>query len=77
MTDELKMPVIGGHVVYTDSVGKKHDALVTNVFGLYCINLVYVEDDENQTDGYGRKIARQSSNMRRSENSAHGNFWEL
>lgn len=70
------MPVVGGSVVYTNPRGKTCVALVTAVWGINCINLVYVAEEENQTDNYGRKIARESSLMRKSSDSAHGQFWD-
>ena len=73
---ETKMPVVGEPVTYTNPVGKRFNALVTAVWGPNCINLVYVTDDENQTDNYGRKLAREASLMRKSGDSAHGQFWE-
>ena len=47
-----KLPVVGGSVMYTDPHGKKHFALVTNVFGMNCINLAYVSDSENDEAGW-------------------------
>lgn len=40
------------------------------------INLVYVEGDVDKTDSYGRQIVRQTSVTHRTNQSAHGRFWE-
>lgn len=74
---EPQTPVIGQRIVYTDTYGKTCDALVTNVFSRDCVNMVIVNSDESQKDDYGRKIFRVTSCMRKSEMSAHGNFWEV
>lgn len=76
---------IGDHVVFVDSLGKERQALVTNVFGPYnpeadefpCINVVFVNDDANQTDTYGRKLERLSSVVHVTRQYAHGNYWKL
>lgn len=69
--------VIGQHVNYYDPVGKKRPAVVTNVFGITnpSINVVYANDDENQTDNYGRKLERSTSVPHRFHQQAHGNYW--
>ena len=66
---------IGRACTYVDPVGKKHAAIITNVFGSDCVNLVYVLEDEKQTDDYGRKTARVTSLMSRDVQQAHGQFW--
>lgn len=75
---------IGQSVEFVDSVGKSHIALVTTVFTSGhpgddgpnpSVNLVYVSDDESQTDQYGRQIARRTSVVHESNQYAHGMFW--
>lgn len=80
MTDEIKVPSIGDHVILVDPRGKEHDALVTSVFqgpSFPSCNLVYVSDDETATDQYGRQLAtRVTSTVHESMQYAHGNFWK-
>lgn len=70
---------IGGHVIYIDTTGKERPALITNVFGPAdqrpAVNVVFVNDDENQTDNYGRKTERASSVVHQSWQYAFGNKW--
>jgi hypothetical protein len=67
-------------VTYVDSLGRERPALVTNCFGPPesnpSINVVVVNDDENQTDTYGRKIERFTSVTHQSFQYAHGNYWK-
>jgi len=72
---EVRKPAVGDMVTYTNPVGKSMPALVTAVWGQDCINLVFVDMTDGQTDSYGQKIGRESSLMRQSEGSAHGRFW--
>jgi len=73
---EASQADVGKHVEFYDPTGKVHDALITAVWGTRCINLVYVVDDESQTDNYGRKTNKQyTSVMHGSDQQAHGNFW--
>jgi len=76
---------IGEAVIFRDSRGRAHNALVTEVHGQYpipkdapepAINLVYVSSDNTQRDPYGNQIIRESSVVHKSFQSAHGNFWE-
>ena len=67
---------VGKHVIFTDPVGREHDALIIAVHGPQCINPVYVDDDTNQTDNYGRKLNKQyTSCSHGNQVQAHGNFW--
>lgn len=72
--DEVK---VGQHVSYFDPTGKKRPAIVTNSFGITnpSINVVYVNDSEEQTDTYGRKLERSTSVPHRMHQQAHGNYW--
>ncbi len=74
----------GDYVIYGDTLGHEHDALVTNVWPGFLgataedepgCNLVYVEKDEAQTDSWGRKISRVGSCVHKSKQPAHGNYW--
>jgi hypothetical protein len=69
----------GSHVIWHDPYGRPHDALVTNVWGPVdskpSINVVIVNMDEDQTDTYGQKIARETSVVHKDNQSAHGRFW--
>ena len=67
---------VGCHAIFTDPVGKEHDALITAVWGSQCVNVTFVDDDPNQRDSCGRKLNRQyTSVMHGSVQQAHGNFW--
>jgi hypothetical protein len=71
---------IGSPVTYVDSTGHARPALVTNCFGPLeskpSINVVVVNDDDNQTDTYGRKIERFTSVVHQDNQYAHGNYWK-
>lgn len=73
------MVKVGDIVSYYDSYGREHKALVTNVFGENkpAINVVYVSDDENRTDTFGRQIERQTSVVHRDNQYAHGMYWDV
>lgn len=76
----MKAPKHGAHVIYVDRQGKEHDALLTAVWGQHIpcsVNLLYVTEDEDQRDNYGRKIIRESSCVHEDHQSAHGNYWKL
>ena len=69
---------IGDKVIFTDAVGNFHYALVTAVWGqgeTPSLNVVYVSDDESQTDQYGRQITRATSVVHESNQHAHGMKW--
>lgn len=75
---------VGSHVVYTDQFAQRHDAIVTAVWGSYATatgpepgcNLVFVSADGAKTDPYGRQIERETSVVHRSNQPAHGRFWD-
>lgn len=75
MTIQPRMPVVGETVIYHDPHNKPHNALVTAVWGVTCINLLYVSDNPAETDQYGRQLKRVSSNSHKSLNTAPGNYW--
>ena len=72
---ELTQDSIGTVVDYYDPRGERHDALITNVFGPQCCNVVFVNDVEGQKDNYGNKLLRVTSLMHGTFMQAHGNFW--
>jgi hypothetical protein len=71
---------VGSPVTFVDSLGRDRPALVTAVWGPPesnpSINVVVVNNDENQTDTYGRKIERFTSVVHKSNQYAHGNYWK-
>lgn len=67
----------GTACVYVDPRGRSYDALITEVWGPQCINLVYVNDVEDQRDNYGQKLQRAMSVMHGAIQQAHGNYWLL
>lgn len=62
---------------YFDPRGREYAALITEVHGPQCVNLVYVNDVEGQQDAYGQKLLRSSSCMHGSIQQANGNYWLL
>jgi hypothetical protein len=71
------MPRVGQKVIFHDPVGTAHEALVTAVWGPYCINLVYVSSDDTKKDQYGRQMERQTSCSKGGPNTAYGNYWRF
>ena len=72
------MPTVGDAVIFVDERRKQHCALVTEVHGTDeapSVNLLYVSDDENERDNYGRQIKRQSSVVHDDDQSGGGNCW--
>jgi hypothetical protein len=67
----------GKACVFVDPVGKAHAALITEVWGPQCVNVVYVTDEDGQSDNYGQKLVRSTSVMHGSVQQAHGNYWLL
>lgn len=59
------MKKVGDHVIYVDPKCIEHDALVTHVWSdtdvSRCINLVFVSDNPDEEDNYGRQIKHASS----------------
>ena len=79
---------IGQNVIFFDSLGKPHKALVTIWWmgpneimdyraegGQPGCNLVYVCDDALKSDTYGRQIERATSVVHQSKQNAHGFKW--
>jgi hypothetical protein len=70
----------GDHVIFSDSFGNDHAALVTSTFSRGddaepgC-NLVYVSADESRSDQYGRQIERSTSAVHKSSQPAYGMYW--
>lgn len=41
------------------------------------INVVIASPDENEDDGYGRQIRRETSQVHKSKQAAHGCYWRF
>lgn len=71
---------IGDHVIYVDETAHAHEALVTSVFGIdnkSALNVVYVSDDKDATDQYGRQLAQRACSVVHEDSTpAHGRFWK-
>ena len=67
----------GKACIYVDPRGKAYDALITEVWGPQCVNVVYCNDVEGQSDSYGQKLIRQTSIMHGALQQAHGNYFLL
>lgn len=76
---EPHTPKVGDVIRATDELGREHDALVTAYWAGDradgALNCVFVSDDIDKTDPYGRQLERMSSVGRQNELSAHGRFW--
>jgi hypothetical protein len=84
---EPRHPQVRDHIVYHDENGKAHDALVTAYWGnpttedgapnqyIGCLNLVFVSDDAERRDQYGRQIERLTSISHKSTQHTHGFYW--
>lgn len=76
---------VGASVVYGDSFGREHNALVTQWFaatpelmaeyGSPGCNVLFLSSDEKKVDGYGRQSEHQSSVIHRTKQPAGGNYW--
>jgi hypothetical protein len=71
------MPKLGESVIFCDSRGVDHDALITAVWSETCVNVVFVSGDEAKQDSYGRQIERQTSVSKVSINCVHGLYWRF
>lgn len=67
----------GAACVFVDPRGKAFPALITQVWGPQCVNVVYVNDADGQEDSFGQKLLRATSVMHGSVQQAHGNYWLL
>lgn len=70
-----RTPKVGDPVVWVDSQGMPHPALVTAAWSQTCINVVFVSGDETKRDDYGRQIERQTSAVHASLQRTHGFYW--
>lgn len=77
MTNVTREEHRGTACIYVDPRGKSCHALITEVWGPQCVNVVYVNDLEGQRDNFGQKLLRASSVMHGSIQQAHGNYWLL
>jgi hypothetical protein len=73
--EELRMPTVGDHIIYTDEVGNDHNALVQCVWGKTCLNFTFISPDEKRTDNYGRQIEHKTSMQHVSCMKVHGYYW--
>lgn len=85
------MDITGKHVIFTDELGKQHDAIVTADWGrevavesditpghYKAINVAYVDMNDGSCDSYGQQIIRKTSVPHRSVmGTCHGMFWTL
>ena len=79
------MAQVGSACTYVDEVGVEHDALITArhdgkvgepIDPRYSVNLLYVSDDVDERDQYGRQIKRASSVQGEASGvTANGRFW--
>lgn len=74
---EKRVAKVGDVVIWHNSVGLPHKALVTAVWSPNCINLVVVSSDEKKTDDYGRQIERNTSSSHGAEMKVHGFYWRF
>ena len=71
----------GYTVLFFDSLGHPHEAIVTSVFDRGdghtppAVNVVYASPDESKTDQYGRQVERETSVVHRVQQAAHGMYW--
>jgi len=79
-----KFPRVRDLVIFHDSKGKSHNALVQCVHGdevqfnngfVPCINVIYISDDESRQDTYGRQFERETSLVHACNQAAHGMYW--
>ncbi len=74
---EARVAHVGESVVWHDSTGTSHSALVTAVWGPTCINVVFVSSDKAKDDTYGRQIERATSCTHKSIQQVHGFYWRF
>lgn len=77
---------VGSAVTFVDSVGKEHPAIITAVWRAWIddkptgpvssVNLVYVSDNPDENDAYGRQIKRETSCAHQSKQAAPGMYWK-
>ena len=69
---------VGEVVIYVDRVGREYKALVTAVWGEWkadpppSLNVVFVSNDPEKDDPYGRQIERETSIVHVSQQGAPG-----
>lgn len=70
---------IGDAITYVDEHRNPHNAIVITVHGdpndNPTINLVFVSNDPDARDSYGRQIERKTSIVHESRTTATGMFW--
>ncbi len=79
---------LNARIVYVDPKGERHSALVTvwwtgsdpipeyvSATGEPGCNLVFVSNDPDRRDPYGRQLERATSVVHKSKQPAAGNYW--
>jgi hypothetical protein len=72
---EFKEPQVGDVVIWTDSLGKDHNALVQTRWTGSTINVCFLSSDESRTDSYGRQIEHATSCIHVSKADVYGFYW--
>lgn len=88
MAAETVQPVqVGDPVVFVNALGIEHRALATALWGTFeegdpshgtpipSLNVVFVSNDPDKHDTYGRQIERATSVVHASLQAAHGMSW--
>lgn len=80
-----RWPAVGNDVIFHDTLGRPHHAIVTAVHGdingwkpehnLPCVNLVFTSSDDSKQDQYGRQLERASSVVHKKSQGAHGYYY--
>ena len=73
------MVAIRDSVTFVDALSQSHSALVTAVFTRGNeppgVNVVYVSEDPDAHDQYGRQLVRETSIVHKDQQPAHGMYW--
>ena len=77
MDDRVEEVEVGTPVVFCDSTGNDHNALITANWGHGCVNLLHVSSDKEKQDSYGRQIERVTSLNHVSDSDVHGFYWRF
>lgn len=75
---EERIAVVSDAVIYHDTTGTPHNALITDgnlTSAVGWRNVVFVSDDETKKDNYGRQIERELSVSHVSGTTAWGRYW--
>ncbi len=72
---ERRQPKAGDPVIFVDTRGNRHNALITAPWSELCVNLVYVSSDEKREDSWGRQTMKEGSVVHNQNQPAHGNYF--